>query len=94
MKAYRFFSFPGNIVNDGNTGLPMLRFDEKGEYITLDPILAKRMAVHFENKEIELVESKSEETIAKAYKCKKCDFETDNKGTLAAHYKKDHPKEG
>lgn len=26
------------------------------------------------------------------YKCKYCDFETDNRGELLAHYRNDHPK--
>ena len=27
------------------------------------------------------------------YKCKKCDFGTNNKGSLMAHYREHHPKE-
>lgn len=30
---------------------------------------------------------------AKTYKCKKCDFETNNKGLLLAHYRNEHPTE-
>lgn len=30
--------------------------------------------------------------VPKGYKCKKCDFETDNKGVLASHYKTVHTK--
>lgn len=58
MKAVRFFSDPGRLVSDGNTGLPMFKFDEKGEYVTLDMILAQRMAAHFGHEEIELMEGK------------------------------------
>ena len=28
------------------------------------------------------------------FRCKKCGFETDNRGALLAHYRKAHPKEG
>jgi hypothetical protein len=92
MKAYKFFSGPGNIVNDGETGKPLLKFDEKGEYITLDPTLAKRMSIHFSCKEIELIE-KVEEKVELLH-CKKCDFTCENKGLLMAHYRENHPKEG
>lgn len=41
-------------------------------------------------------ESIGEETApaseVKTHKCKKCDFETDNRGKLMAHYKEAHPK--
>lgn len=97
MKSYKFYSDPGRTVTDGNTGLPILKFDEKGEYITLDPVLSKRMAGHFKNKEIELVEKDNEESETsetheepvKMYKCKHegCTFETENKGKIAAHSK-------
>lgn len=94
-KAYKFFSDPNRVVTDGNTGNTLLKFDGKGEYVTLDPILAKRMSAHFGNKEIELVE-KGEEVSeiqgkeeVKIYKCKHegCTFETENKGKFAAHSK-------
>lgn len=89
MKAYKFFSKPNHCVNDGETGRLLLKFNNKGEYITLDPLLSKRMMKSFEYKEIELIE-KSEET--KVYKCKKCDFQTKNMGELMAHYRTEHPK--
>lgn len=38
------------------------------------------------------ITTKGEKAEEKSYKCKKCDFETDNGGKLAAHYKKEHPK--
>ena len=38
-------------------------------------------------------ETKEEETNIKTYKCKKCDFETDNKGLLMAHHREEHKKE-
>jgi len=100
MKAYKFYSEPNKLVSDGNTGLPILEFDENGEYVTLDLMLAKRMKPHFENKEIELIEKGTEkpekepEQELKEFHCKKCDFVTDNRGSLMAHYRENHPKEG
>jgi hypothetical protein len=104
MKAYKFFSQPNNIVTDGRTGLPLLKFDQNGEYVTLDPVLAKRMSVHFKSEEIELAEVKEEakeelkepkkEPETTVHKCKKCGFEANNKGELLAHYRSEHPKEG
>jgi hypothetical protein len=98
MKAYKFFSDPGRIVTDGDTGKVLLKFDEKGEYITLDEKLAIRMSAHFEHKEIELIEVQEQKEEVKEevkeLRCKKCDFVTDNKGSLMAHYRENHPKEG
>lgn len=107
MKAYRFFSDPGHIVSDGNTGLPMFKFDENGEHVTLDPILANRMAPHFRHEEIELVEVKeqaSEEAAEKAedtgddaqvscFPCPHCDYEARSKSGLTSHIRAKH-KEG
>lgn len=94
MKAYKFYSDPNRPVSDGNTGLKILQFDENGIYITLDPVLANRMKAHFKNEEIELVEKEEAKEEVKAFKCKKCSYETDNKGELLAHYRENHPKEG
>ena len=98
MKAYRFYSDPNRPVGDGRTGLRLFKFDEKGEYVTLDPILAKRLEAKFKCEEIELVEvgkqtepEPAQEPI-KVYKCKQCDYETANKGELLAHYR-EHKKE-
>lgn len=49
------------------------------------------------NKEIkkEILKEESKEKKLPAdgfYNCKKCDFKTDNNGTLMAHYRKEHPK--
>jgi hypothetical protein len=101
MKAYRFFSEPNKLVSDGNTGLPMFKFDENGEYVTLDPILAKRIGVRFECQEIELVEVK-EQTEAEevgddaqvpCFSCPHCDFKAANKGGLSAHIRAKHKEE-
>ena len=99
MKAYRFYSEPNKLVSDGNTGLPLFRFDGKGEYVTLDPILAKRIGVRFECKEIELVEAKDpieEQTKTEddaQVSCPHCDFKAGNKPGLSSHIRAKH-KEG
>jgi len=99
MKAYRFFSDPNKLVNDGNTGKPLLRFDDKGEYITLDPILSKRLAAKFECKEIELVEVEEQvgdaenDAQTSCFSCPYCDFVAASKGGLSAHIRAKH-KEG
>jgi hypothetical protein len=99
MKAYRFFSEPGRVVNDGNTGLAMFKFDENGEYVTLDDLLAQRMAPHFRYEEIELVEVKEEEEEAEdtgddaqatCFPCPHCDFEAATKSGLQAHIRAKH----
>jgi hypothetical protein len=101
MKAYRFFSEPNRTVNDGNTGLILFKFDSAGEYVTLDERLANRMKPHFKCEEIELMEVKGnpepesepeKEQEVKVYKCKHCDYTTENKGELLAHYR-EHKKE-
>lgn len=98
MKAYRFFSEPGRVVSDGNTGLAMFKFDEKGEYVTLDGLLAQRMAPHFRHEEIELVEAKETEETEKtgddaqvsSFLCPHCDFEAASKSGLSAHIRAKH----
>jgi hypothetical protein len=62
-----------------------LYFDDKGEYETENPILIKALSQHFE-----IVEEIKEEK--PKMKCKHCEFETDNKGLLMAHYR-EHKKE-
>lgn len=96
MKAYRFFSDPNKLVSDGNTGLPLFRFDGSGEYVTLDPILAKRIGLRFECKEIELVEVKEQakdDVQVTCFSCPECGFEASSKAGLSAHIRAKH-KEG
>jgi len=105
MKGYRFFSDPGHVVSDGNTGLPMFKFDENGEYVTLDPGLAQRMAPHFQHEEIELVEVMGQDeepqeeaedaggdAQAPCFPCPHpgCDFVAGNKGGLTSHIRAKH----
>ena len=93
MKAYRFFSNPGHIVSDGNTGLPMFKFDEKGEYVTLDTVLAQRMGPHFRHEEIELIEVKEHAQVDSAEDdlvCPVCDFKAASPSGLANHIRAKH----
>jgi len=48
-----------------------------------------------DEKETKEEETKDEKEITdiKTYKCKKCDFETDNKGLLMSHHREAHKKE-
>lgn len=62
-----------------STGLKGFSFDNNGEYETENEVLIKILKQNFE--------------VAEKYKCKKCDYETDNKGELLAHYRL-HKKEG
>ncbi len=59
----------------------LFKFNENGEYETDDIKLIEKLKLHF----------KYEDTI---YRCKKCDYQTTNKGDLMAHYRKEHPKGG
>lgn len=104
MKAYKFFSEPNKLVNDGNTGLPLLKFDDKGEYITIDTQLYKRMEPHFRHEEVELVEAKlfdlGQKEVAEKetgndaqIPCPYCDFKAKNESGFKAHIRAKH-KEG
>jgi hypothetical protein len=96
MKAYRFFSEPGRVVSDGNTGLAMFKFDENGEYITLDAQLYKRMAPHFKHEEVELVEVNQKEVAEKEagndaqVPCPYCEYKAKNEFGLKAHIRAKH----
>lgn len=98
MKAYRFFSEPGRVVSDGNTGLAMFKFDEKGEYVTLDGLIAQRMTPHFRHEVIDLIEVKEQEEAedtgddaqATCFPCPHCDFEAATKSGLQAHIRAKH----
>lgn len=50
-------------------------FDSNGEFETDNEILIKVLQQNFETKEV------------KKYKCKQCEYETENKGELLAHYR-------
>lgn len=59
----------------------LAQFDESGEYETEDTKMIELLKPHFKYCDKSL-----------KFKCKLCDFETDNKGELLAHYRKYHPK--
>lgn len=69
-----------NKIVQRTTGLKGFTFNDKGEYETENPMMINVLSQNFEKVEEEL------------FKCKKCDFETDNKGELLAHYRQ-HKKE-
>lgn len=76
------------------TGRKGFYFDNNGRFETDNEILCKILKQHFEVEE-EVSENKEiQAEVKETFKCKKCDFETDNKGLLMAHYKEKHPKEG
>jgi hypothetical protein len=94
----KFFGQPNQLVKERKrkplSGAmilkPLFRFDENGEYETSDEKLITKLKCKFrceETKEIMPFEPES-----KVYKCKKCDFKTDNNGLLKAHYRKEHKK--
>jgi hypothetical protein len=71
------------------TGRRGFYFDENGIYETDNEVLINLLSKHFEIVKEEAVEENKTEL----YQCKKCDFETENKGELLAHYRKEHKKE-
>ena len=74
------------------TGVKGFIFDSNGRYETENANVCKILSQHFEAVE-PTKEPIKEEIKDNVYKCKKCDFETDNKGELMAHYRKNHKKE-
>jgi hypothetical protein len=74
------------------TGEKGFCFDNNGIYETDNEILRKVLPQHFEV--VEETAKKKEKPVEMKYKCKKCEFETANKGELMLHYKENHPKEG
>jgi len=80
-----------------STGLKGFSFDSNGEYETENDLMIKVLSQNFEVKEEikeKLIERENEQVETVSFKCKKCEFETDNNGKLLAHYRKEHPKEG
>lgn len=98
---YKFFGEPNLLVKtrkkvpyEGTIDFkPLFRFDEKGEYITDDADLIEKLKSRFDHIQIFEVETlpfeaEEEPKEEVKFKCKKCDFETANKGELMAHYRK------
>jgi hypothetical protein len=112
----KFFGEPLKVITSKASGMPMFRFDTKGEFITDDPVIIERAMGFFDYipMKAEVTGEKVEKTftvlpltittkddgenvevekpIEKMFKCKKCDFETDNMGKLLAHMRAEHPK--
>ena len=71
---------------------PLFRFNEKGEYETEDSKLIEKLKPKFKHEELipedteEIAEAVPEDNSG-MYSCKQCDYKTDNKGTLLAHYR-------
>lgn len=97
---YKFFGEPLKEIKSKTSGKIMFRFDTKGEFITDDEEIIARAKGYFDCLELkaEPVGEKIKKTVIvpvmtittkeeNTFKCKKCDFETDNKGLLMAHYK-------
>jgi hypothetical protein len=58
-----------------------IQFDSEGIYLTDDERLIKVLSQRFKVEKQE-------------FKCKKCDFVSDNMGDLLVHYRQAHPKGG
>jgi hypothetical protein len=81
-----------------------VRFDGSGEFTTENERMIQRFHHRFDSvpadgkelteemtDDLEFQQHQQEET--KHYACKKCDYVTENKGELMAHYRQNHPKE-
>jgi len=70
-----------------------IRFDANGEYETENTRLIARLKKQFEFEEPQTATEKKVAAEVTQYKCKKCDYKTENKGELLAHYRTAHKKE-
>ena len=75
----KFYGTKGMYLTDHKTHKVIGKFDENGEFETKEEKIIKRMKPLFKYE-------------SNTFKCKKCDYETDNKGLLLAHYREKHPK--
>lgn len=93
----KFYGTPNQLVNIRERKLgklvtkPKFRFDENGEYETEDMDLIERLKPHFKHDNNAVNNEKTIEC-DKKFICKKCGFETENRGVFLAHCKKEHPK--
>lgn len=91
------------VLNPPIGNIKRLRFDANGEITTENERVIKRFHHKYDSKPSEKeIEQAVEElddgsadifTEHASHNCKKCEFTTDNKGLLMAHYRSDHPKE-
>lgn len=104
-----FIGEPNLLVRFNKTRMKLtrkkyIRFDNNGKYETDNHRLIRLLKAKFKEEVTEEPQEPQEEISfkdieepkeeVKVYKCKKCDFETDNKGELLAHYRHSHAKEG
>ncbi len=86
---------PNTCVIDYEKLVKICMFDENGFYETDNPKKIEWLRKHAKGvKVVEESEEKEPKNLPADgfYNCKKCDFKTDNNGTLMAHYRKEHPK--
>ena len=95
---HKFFGEPNLLITVADIGSITFKFDEKGELVMSDdnPFL-QRMMNHYQHEPVEevAVEAQSEQDDAAEpfkFKCRKCDFKTNNHGEFLAHCKKEHPR--
>jgi len=103
----KFTYLPNVTVMDFLKGKKIFQFDNKGEFVTEDEKIIEwtkknKSFIKCEDnviedieelEEVKEIEIKEVETIETTiYNCKKCEFETDNKGLLMAHYRSEHKK--
>jgi hypothetical protein len=84
----KYLGEPNCTVIDYEKVKKVFQFDENGEFITEDEKIIKWMSKHKNFIKCENNTAESDEI----FKCKKCDYETNNKGELLAHYKNFHKK--
>ena len=89
----KFYGTPNMLVRVKNLKpFRSIRFDDKGEFETDNPRLIARLKTRFEFGEKTEPKEKKKLPADGFYNCKKCDYKTDNKGELLAHYRTEHPK--
>lgn len=86
---------PNTCVIDYEKLVKICVFDENGFYETDNPKKIEWLRKHA--KGVNVVEEATKKPENKLptdefYNCKKCNFKTDNKGELLAHYRTEHPK--
>ena len=73
-----------------------IKFDENGILETRNPFTIRRLKKRGYQPVSAQADVVPEPTATPddgpKYRCKKCDFVTDNKGELLAHHRKEHPK--
>lgn len=97
----KFYGQPNMLIRINNLKpYKSIRFNGNGEYETENTRLIARLKNRFKHEEPnavveetkEIEETKENIIASTVYRCKKCDFETENKGLLLAHYR-EHKKE-